>query len=157
MKPASVKGSFSLPLVGSLHTKKAAETILGNVYSLYCISSYHFPSPTDFAMEGKLKAFGTHFLLIKDVGAFLERVKAGIRALRLDFEHGFVEYYDREQFEGTTTLFQKPMEYAYQKEFRFYVYTYATAPLVFRIGSLEDIADMFETKDMGELKLVGKG
>jgi hypothetical protein len=152
-------GEFEIPSIGhkgkyiSLHLSKSYESILGNIYSLYCISSKGFPSPNEFFIDNKVKGFGSHFLMIKNLPRFMELMEGGIKQTGFNFHHGFVNYYDRTTINGQINLFQKPSEFGYQKEFRFYADSHSMKELKFDIGSLKDISEIHETKDIGELKL----
>jgi hypothetical protein len=46
------------------------------------------------------------------------------------------------------TLFEKPLEFEYQKEFRFYIKRSSDQPFTFSIGSLTNIAEMHVSNDV---------
>ena len=54
------------------------------------------------------------------------------------------------------TLFEKPLEFEYQKEFRFYVEDYGMKPIKIQIGSLRKYAEIFEIEDLLDVKLIPK-
>ena len=143
----------SLVYAEKIHIKKAYEEVLGNIYSLYCISSKGFPNPLDFKMDEKNLRLGTHCLIVKDNDYFFEKIKSGLKKKGYEFRHGFVEYYDKDKVSKKLTLFDKPMEFEYQKEFRFYVYNQKLEPIKIQIGSLKGKAEILEAKDLTELKL----
>jgi len=141
-------GIFEIPYLSyrgnyiSMHLRESYENILGNIYSLYCISSHGFDTPKDFYIDERVKEFGTHFVFIKDIPLFFDRIKHQLLLTGHNFYHGFVEYYDKTKMNGEITVFQKPNEFEYQKEFRFYLESKNILPLSFRIGRLSNIAEI---------------
>ena len=155
-------GEFEIPSIKrkvkyiSMHLKENYKNVLGNIYSIYCISSYGFPSPNDFLIDKKVERFGSHFLMVKDNQRFLQLIEDKLNLLGLKFDHDFVRYYDKKSINGQITLFQKPNEFEYQKEFRIYVDSALLTPLVFKIGSLKNIAEVHKTELIHELKLISQ-
>lgn len=156
----SLPGTFRIPGIDrdfkyeKTHLKKSFEKVLGNIYSLYCISSKGFPNPFDFRVDEKNFRFGTHCLIIKDNQYFFDKIQSKLKKNRFDFRHGFVNYYDKDKISNKKlTLFDKPKEFEYQKEFRFYVHNKELKPIKIQIGSLEGKAEIIETKKLTELKL----
>ena len=137
----------------NLHLKKAYKEVLGNIYSLYCISSKGFPNPLEFKVDEKNLRFGTHCLIIKDNLYFFEKVKSELIKKGYDFRHDFVDYYDKDKVSKELTLFDKPIEFEYQKEFRFYVHNQELEPIKIQIGSLIGKAEIREVKDLTGIKL----
>jgi hypothetical protein len=141
-------GEFEIPAIGykgkyiSLHLKESYEQVLGNIYSLYCISSRGWSNPDEFSIDKRVSRFGSHCLMIKDIPKFLSLIESHLQKLHLKYVHGFVDYYDREAVNRRINLFEKPLEFEYQKEFRFYVDREASDKLVFQLGSLENIAEI---------------
>jgi len=155
-------GEFEIPSIKhkvkyiSMHLKENYKNVLGNIYSIYCISSYGFASPNDFFIDEKVKRFGSHFLMVKDNPRFLQLIEDKLKLLGLKFHHDFVRYYDKKSINGQITLFQKQNEFEWQKEFRIYVDSALLTPLVFKIGSLKDIAEVYKTELIHELKLINQ-
>lgn len=156
----SLPGTFRIPEIDrdikyeKIHLKKSFDQILGNIYSLYCISSKGFPNPLDFKIDEKNLRFGTHCLMIKNSQYFFDKIKSELKNNGFDFRHGFVNYYDKDKITNKKlTLFDKPEEFEYQKEFRFYVHNNNLEPIKIQIGSLKDYAEIIETKDLTELKI----
>ncbi len=135
-----------------VHMKKAYEKVLGNIYSLYCISSKGFPSLLDFKMDERNLRFGTHCLIIKDNNYFFEKIKSEFNKNGYEFTHGFINYYDKDIVSKKLTLFDKPKEFEYQKEFRFYVHNQKLEPIKIQIGSLKEKAEIREVKDLTGIK-----
>lgn len=153
-------GAFEIPAINfkgeyiNIHLRSLAEQVFGNVYSLYCISSFAIPNPSEFSIDERLSGFGNYCLLVKDNVEFLDRIRRSLRKAKLKFHEGFVSYYDRYAINSEVTVFQKPREFAYQNEFRIYVETNTTQPIILRIGDLRNIAQMLPTTDVMTLKLL---
>lgn len=152
-----IQGSIQEFKYQKIHLRKSHEILLGNIYSLYCISSKGFPNPLDFIMDEKNLRFGTHCLMIKDNEYFLEKIKSELDKNNYEYHHGFIDYYDKDNISfKKPTLFEKPNEFEYQKEFRFYIHNDEVKPIKIQIGSLKGKAEIIEAKNLTELKLVLK-
>ena len=144
-------GQFFIPELNhlgnylSLHLRQSYETVLGNIFSLYCISSHGCANPKDFKIDTKINRFGSHCLFIKDNTKFISLLENKLQELKMKYRLGFVEYYDKEQVNRDINLFEKPLEFEYQKEFRIYIERFSDKPFAFSIGSLSDIAEMHES------------
>lgn len=155
----SLPGSFHIPSLNhtvnylSVHLKQSYEIIQGNLFCLYCASSCGFPNPNDFKIDERIERFGTHCLIIKDCKYFMDQMEKTLTANGYKFHHGFVSYYDRYKKNGKVHLFEKPNEYEYQKEFRFYIENDIIEPIRISIGSLKHCAELFETKDAMKLEI----
>jgi hypothetical protein len=156
-------GEFEIPSIGyngnyiSLHLRETYKEVLGNIYSLYCISSHGWNNPLDFKIDEKVKKFGSHCIMIKDSQKFISLIENKLKELKLKFSSGFVEYYDKDSVNRKINLFEKPNEFEYQKEFRIYVEQNAIEPLSFSIGSLNEIAELYPSHlIVDELQLVKK-
>lgn len=143
IKSLNYKGKYL-----ALQIRAAHETVLGNIYSLYCISSYTISNPLKFQVDDRIKQFGSHALLIKDNPEFINRIEKRLQTMELPYRHGFVKYYDTNKKNGMISIFHKPKDYYYQNEFRFYVYRPTSEPLLINIGSLEGIAEMYKAEDI---------
>lgn len=142
-------GQIEIPSLGykanylALQIRQSYKTILGNIFSLYCISSHDWVGePEDFKINEKIKRFGSYCMLIKDNKKFLHLIESKLKELKVKYKHNFVEYYDKDKVDKEITLFEKPLEFNYQNEFRFYVERISDQPFVFSIGSLIDIAEL---------------
>lgn len=139
----------------SLQVRESYEEVLGNIYSLYAISSLTVPNPIGFKIDKKNKEFGTHCLLVKNNPEFLIRIEKRLNEMNLKFRHGFVDYYDKDKKNGKINLFQKPNEYKYQNEFRFYVGRESIEPIKIEIGNIKDIAEIYKSEDIIETLTLG--
>lgn len=147
-------GEFEIPAIrykGShlgIHLKMSFDEVLGNIYSLYCISSNGWKNPEDFFVDQKIKQFGTHCLMVKDNVKFLNLVEKKLDELKVEYHHGFIKYYDKKNINRKVSLFEKPNEFEYQKEFRFYIPRESSEPFSFSIGSLKNIAELVNANDL---------
>ncbi|WP_343631103.1 hypothetical protein [Fluviicola sp.] len=158
----STSGNFKIPGIEQefnfqhLHLIESYKEVVGNIYSLYSISSHGFANPLGFKLDQQNERFGTHCVMIKDNAHFLKRIEEELKKRELHFHHGFIEYYDKKIKSGKVTLFEKPKEFEYQKEFRFYVEHTEIEPLVIQIGSLENCAQLITMEEAMSISL-GKG
>jgi len=139
----------------ALQLRESYEIVLGNIFSLYCISSQGWENPHTFKIDERIKRFGSYCLMIKDNKKFLSLVEEKLNELRIKFSHSFVTYYDKNNVDRKITLFEKPLEFQYQKEFRFYVERDSHESFSFSVGSLTDIAEVHRSIDVVDtLKLI---
>lgn len=155
----SLPGTFKIPGIDKefnfikAHIREAYDEVLGNIYSLYCISSKGFPNPLDFKLDEKNLRFGSHGLFIKEPGQFISRIECELKRTNYKFRHGFINYYDKDNINSSITLFDKPLEFEYQKEFRFYVENDQMNPIKIQIGSMKEYAEIYKIEDLLELSL----
>lgn len=147
-------GKFEIPTIGfkgnhlGVHLRESYQEVLGNIYSLYCVSSHGWLDPNEFSIDEKINNFGTHCLMIKDNQVFLKLLEEQLIREGYKFEHGFVEYYNKELVNREIDLFEKPLEFEYQKEFRLYVERNGTDPIMLSVGSLESISELHLTESV---------
>lgn len=84
---------------------------------------------------------------------FLKRIERAINFLSYSSSTGLVSYYDKTKENRKIGLFEKPLEYSYQQEFRVFVDSRSIFPLQFKIGSILDIAEIFNSNDILKLKI----
>ena len=155
----SLPGKLKIPGVerefnyNKIHLTESYEEVLGNIFSLYCISSHGFDKPEDFRIDKKNKRFGTHCLMVKDNEYFLSAIESALNNRGYQFHHGFVNYYDKNTENKELSLFEKPLEYEYQKEFRIYVENDCLEPIKISIGSLASYSEIHLTEDIMNLSL----
>jgi hypothetical protein len=131
----------------SLHIKETYENTLGNIFSLYCLSSKTLCGDTPVTIDKRIKDFGDTALLIKDNQKFLTLIEKALNKKRVKYFHGLVEYYDRHMYTGKVDIFNKPLEYAYQNEFRIYIRRRSKEPFKLQIGSLKGIAEIYPSNE----------
>ena len=158
----SLPGTFKIKVIDrefnyiKMHLREAHNEVIGNIYSLYAMSSKGFPNPLDFEFDKRNLRFGTHCLMIKDIPYFFKKIEKELQKNNYKFHHNFVDYYDKDEVNRKITLFEKPLEFEYQKEFRFYVEDYGMKPIKIQIGSLKKCAEIFKIEDLLEVKLIPK-
>ena len=138
------------------HVREAHNEVIGNIYSLYAISSKGFPNPLDFEFDKRNLRFGTHCLMIKNLPYFFNKIEKELKKNNYKFYHSFVDCYDKNEVNSKIILFEKPLAFEYQKEFRFYVEDNKMKPIKIQIGSLKMYSEMFKIEEMLELKLTKK-
>jgi hypothetical protein len=134
-----------------LHLREFYTDIKGNIYCLTAITREEIIKLETLKLDLKNSRFGTHFLLIKDNQQFFDRLMKGFENEKLSIKTGFVKYYDKHLINGELDLFHKSKEFEYQKEFRIIVKNDMQNPIKFQIGSLKEISEIFETKDLETL------
>lgn len=158
----SLPGTFKIPGIDrefkyiKAHVRETHNEVIGNIYSLYAMSSKGFPNPLDFEFDKRNLRFGTHCLMIKDLPYFFKKIEKELKNNNYKFHHNFVDYYDKDEINRKITLFEKPLEFGYQKEFRFYIEDYGMKPIKIQIGSLKKYAEIFKIEDLLELKIEPK-
>mgnify|MGYP006382101747 FL=1 len=158
----SLPGTFKIPGIErefnyiKVHLRESYKEVLGNIYSLYAISSKGYSNPLDFEFDKRNLRFGTHGILIKNLPLFFSKIESELKRNNLKFNHGFVDYYDKEEVCREISLFEKPLEFEYQKEFRFYVENDKIEPIKIQIGSMKDYAEIFKIENFLKMKLIVK-
>lgn len=135
------KGRFK-----SLHLKEFHTHVLGNIFSFYIVSPETFPNPLEFVIDPKMKGFGSHCLLVYNKDEFINKVKRCLSDKKLKYNCDYVSYYDKNLISRSLTPFQKPNDFVFQKEYRFYVQSESLEPLIFKIGNLKEIAGVYDTE-----------
>ena len=158
----SLQGTFKIPGIErefnyiKVHLRESYKEVLGNIYSLYAISSKGYSNPLDFEFDKRNLRFGTHGILIKNLPLFFSKIESELKRNNLKFNHGFVDYYDKEEVCKEISLFEKPNEFEYQKEFRFYIENDKIEPIKIQIGSMKDYAEIFKIENFLKMKLIVK-
>ena len=150
----SLPGSFEIPGLKhtvnylSVHIKEAHEYVYGNAYCVFCASSYTFRRSHHFFVHPDNATFGTHGIMIKRPDIFIKKVQDELKRLGYKSKAGFVRYYDKMKFTGHPTVFQKPLEFEHQKEFRIYVESMKGLPIKIHIGSIKEYSEIFTTEQI---------
>jgi hypothetical protein len=124
----------------------------GNIFCSYTLF-------TDYHLDGNgidpgCKEFGDTAIIITDFNKFLSRVNRAVAEQQLNVVYAPVDYLDTSTYEGKWTPFKKPIEYSFQKEFRFFIRGQAYEPLVLNIGPINDIAFMLDSDKIDKLRFV---
>lgn len=153
------KGSFYIPSIKhtvhyqNIHLPLSFEEVWGNIYSLFCLSPESIPEKFDFKMDERVLNFGSHCLIIKDPNRFISLLENKLRFLNHNLYMDYVKYYDKNTFNGRITVFEKPKEFLYQREFRFYVERDAIDPIVFKLGSLKEFSTIYTSEKIMSLEI----
>lgn len=128
----------------------------GNLFCLFAINLLDKPLGEVFTVSERVKGFGDSFLLIHDSSAFFNRIQRAVAAHQLRADADLVEYIDFSRFTGKKTVFQKDLRYAYQQEWRLYIYNNKAEPIKLEIGSLEDISVWGTSEAIEQLLIAGR-
>lgn len=152
-------GSFLIPSLNhtvnyqNIHLPIPFGEVWGNIYSVYCISQETTPEMFDFRMDERNVNFGSHCLIIKDPNIFIQAMTDKFKFLNYKFHLDFVQYFDKNSFNGKLSVFDKPNEFNYQKEFRFYVERIGIEPLKFHLDNLKSYCDVYTTEQIMSIEL----
>ncbi|HSZ72197.1 MAG TPA: hypothetical protein VK750_05935 [Cytophagaceae bacterium] len=148
----SPPGSFEIPTANGpvkinyekLHLVESQEGVYGNVFCLYAVTANDVNESLVVDFDPRVSEFGTHALAIKNMPLFFTMLEAKLDEMNLSYDHGLVEYYDASSHSGSLSVFHKPSEYAYQKEFRLYIQNEDKEhkPLTIQLGSLKEISEV---------------
>jgi hypothetical protein len=105
-----------------------------NIYCMFAVTE-----TASFSVDERNFGFGDSFVIVSETQAFVDRFSVAARAIQLDLQYGFVEYYDPDVFSGETGPFRKPATFAHQNEFRFVVQPGSRDAIALQLGSLIDI------------------
>lgn len=137
----------------SFHLKSSPKTVYGNIYSLYCISSKEFPNLSDFFFDDRMLEFGTHCVIFTDITYLLRAVEEELKKRGLEPIWGLVDYYDSKADSKKPNVFEKRIEFEYQKEFRLYVHNPNPEPIKIELGSLKGKAELLKSCMLRHLEL----
>jgi len=123
----------------------------GNIYSMMGLDPLFIEQVGQ--IDEKNMDFGDTALLILKPGEFLKRLESAIHNSGLKSFYDKVTYYDEKEYSGPLDVFHKPLTYAHQLEFRFFIPSLENKPLKFNVGSLEGIAQMIPAQDLLKKKI----
>jgi hypothetical protein len=125
-----------------------------NIYCIYVVKTEEVLKSTEpYKIHNDNKQFGSHILLIYDVQRFWDLLTGELNIKGYKFEHGLIEYYDGESYNGELTPFHKRKEYSYQSELRFLISNPTSEPLIIKLGSLKGVSQVIEMKDLSEIEV----
>lgn len=155
-KNATIRFSFMDQDIKPVSIRYGSFLKTGNLYCLYCVSSYDLPNPNDFKFDERNLEFGSHCLVIKQPEVFIEKMENELNRLGYNFNHNLVRYYQEQVQLKDLTPFNKPNAFEYQKEFRFFVENEVDKPIKLQIGNMKSYAEIYEAKDLVSLELKSK-
>lgn len=97
----------------------------------------------EFNIDTRVKSFGSHVLFIRETAKFINEICQEIEKLNMSYKTKPVEYYDKENIDEPINLFQKTLEYNYQREYRIIVKNNKQGTLKISIGSLKEYSEIF--------------
>ena len=157
----NLKLTFTIPKTGKkipiyptkFHLREFLSEIKGNLYSVYCLRPKDIIGVENFKVDNRVKEFGTHFVLIKDVGKFLDQICDELEKIKMDYRTQQVEYYEKDKVNGEISLFHKMKEFEYQNEFRIVLYNNEMKSIILRIGSIKEYAEIFPVSALDTLEV----
>lgn len=135
-----------------VHLRQFLTEMKGNIYSMYCLKSPEVLDP-NFKTDKKVKEFGSHVVIIKNVDRFVQLICKKLDELNILYRGQLVNYYEKNKVHGDITVFDKSMEFEYQKEYRIVLYSNQIKPFIIKIGNINEIAELFEVKALDEMKI----
>ena len=130
---------------------------IGNIYSTYAISDQLVKRKVSHKVDPRMQIFGSHCVLIKDVMGFFEGIFSELDKQKITYSHNLVTYYDYKKLNHKLSYFSKSHLLSYQKEHRILAKTQEEFPLKFEIGSIQNISEIYSTRDILESLVVKRG
>lgn len=121
---------------------QSADGARGNIFCLYSISADKHELGNDHNITKEAKAFGDHFLVIKNYHEFLKRIRLRLEKLGMTGNFGFITYKDFSGYSGKKTHFEKDLAFQHQHEFRIFINNQYEKILCLNIGSIADISEI---------------
>ncbi|WP_017734018.1 hypothetical protein [Nafulsella turpanensis] len=135
-----------------LHLREFLSDLEGNVFCLYCLKTPDILDFDNFKIDSRVKEFGSHFVMITDLQRFLGEIKKQLDEQGIDFQNKVVQYYDRNKQNGELSLFHKPEEFEYQKEYRIILFRRGNKPFKIKVGSLKEYAHLLKVDAIDTIK-----
>ena len=116
----------------------------------------------ELTIPDRCLSLGKYAVVVKNVPAFIDRMRDSAQAKGYGIRYGLVKYYDPATFHGNLhdveAAFRKQNHYSFQREFRFIVDSgsLGEAPLVMDIGDISDITLQLESSELNGELLGGK-
>ena len=129
-----------------LQLSKSHKFHIGNIFCSYALSNKLLSRKKTHKIDARMQSFGSHCVIIKDVTKFLNAIFTQLNNRNIAYSHNIVKYHNYTKNNHTLTIFDKPHNLAYQKEYRIIAYTDLEEPLKLEIGSLKEYAEFYETK-----------
>jgi hypothetical protein len=121
---------------------------LGNIYCTYSISALLLKRRLLHRVNKKMFTFGNHCLVIHNVPKFIELIENELKRRKLIYTNNLVQYRNFNKNNHFVTYFHKSHLLSYQHEHRFVVLNKTGLPLVFQIGSLKNISEIYNSNDV---------
>ena len=125
-----------------------------NNFKLFCLFGFKKDHVTGRPFINKdIQHFGAKVLFINDLDEFVKRVGECLKDLGIDYQCKYVKYYDEKGVIKNLTPFHKPNRFMLQEEFRILIKEKSEIPFSLKIGSIEDISTILDTKMLAELRI----
>lgn len=135
------------------HLREFYKDVKGNIYCMYSLRLSALIDTERITINNRVKDFGSHFVIINNTKRFLDKVCIELKKKGISYKIGLVNYYDRKKINCELGTFDKPTEFEYQKEYRIVLYRDSLKPIKVSIGSIKDIAGVFETSVLDNIKV----
>ena len=118
---------------------------LGQIYCFTKIDSYSELKHLD----DRILSWSDYFLIINNSELLINRISSKLKQLNIDNEIRKIEYKNL-QTKSIIKMdpFIKNIDFAYQQEFRIFLNTNGNKPFEFEIGSIEDISEIIQIKEI---------
>lgn len=126
----------------SAHVLTHQDDLKGNIFS--CTGDAVGEGQGFKKLDRRFGQFGDAAILIENPNQFLTRIEKALQELGLNYLISPVTYYDPGSFVGKLGVFMKKDMHYYQHEVRIWVKSDSNAPVKLRLGSLRDIALIFQ-------------
>ena len=130
------------------HFNNFINTDLIHSYSLYAITDDLLSKSDVFRIDERMKAFGTHFVVIKNTGIFISAIEQFLQSNGFKYKMGLIEYRDFKISSETISLFNKTDLLRHQNEFRILIKAKGNNPLEFYIGNIEGDCEIYPTSGL---------
>lgn len=126
----------------------------GNIFSLYTL--FMPMTSNKIVVDKKNLEFGDTCLLISYTDEFMKRVSAEMEKKKINLQYGLVQYYNYKTFSGKAGVFHKSNKFEYQNEFRLFIENENIKSFILRLGSINDISKIFNSKDLLDITVEKK-
>ncbi|SHN13605.1 hypothetical protein [Mucilaginibacter sp. OK098] len=120
--------------------KKMATEYFVNIFCLYSIDRANYKLGELIVIPDEMKDMGTHCLIIFKGAEFIRRLEQALKRKNFVYKLSLVKYVDYSKYTGKKTVFEKPIEYEYQKEYRIAIHNTSAKAIELFIGNIEDIS-----------------
>lgn len=143
-----IVGGRSFDIVKNSNIKVYSPIKLTHIYSfagLYSDDEYEIGGKI---FDEKLLEHGEYLILIYNPKEFFERFDLILKKEKIGrCRRNRVEYIDEKKYHGTMNPFKKFNYYEHEQEYRLGISHSISEPVILKLGSLEDISEIFKVSD----------
>lgn len=136
-----------------LHLREFLSDIKGNLYSLYSLKTPEILDLENFKIDERVKEFGDYFIIIHNPSRFIDSIIKQLDSQKISYKAKLVSYYEKTELNGEISLFDKPSEFEYQKEYRIVLYNNESKPIKIKIDSLKEYSSIFKSDSIEKMKI----